>query len=120
MFVKIRRRATQVTPRDENLKEVLAFVRKSRQERVPMDMLSEAVSKEFKSPYVIDGDWGEVLIQCDKVMMKNLVPKEKNGIRCLYLTVQKDIHEEHHEIEMLDSEVYFMNDDGKTIDRYCW
>lgn len=67
---------------------------------------------------------GEALIQCDKVLIDLPAIKEgeKAEDRPIRLTLQsnRDMRDDHHEVKRKDTEVYIMNDEGKTIDKYIW
>lgn len=67
---------------------------------------------------------GEALIQCDKVLIDNPAPKAgeeiKDGYLNLTLQSNKDMRDDFHDIKREDTEIYIMNDEGKTIDKYIW
>ena len=62
----------------------------------------------------------ESLYECDEVYIDHLESKDSNDPGSLYLTLTRDLKDKHVEVAKDKNEVYLMNNDGKTIDKYAW
>ena len=66
---------------------------------------------------------GEALIECDKILIDDpAVINDDRDDNYIRLTLQntRDMRDDHHDIKKKDTEIYIMNNDGKTIDKYIW